>query len=401
MDSKVGCQVCGERVHAISVHLTKEHGPESAKPFTLAEYKAKYPEAPLLSEAAAAKVAARRIETGSIVKPLLSEKEPMSKLFRLESSDAARKASGEEIMISTCGQVGFEQMIPRYKESYVYNVDILKSVLMAFEINTPIYIYGHSGLGKTSILKQVCAATNRRMVRTQHTVNTQESDITGQWTVVKEVHEGTVINVTKFQPGPLMLCMINGWTYVADEFDRAPPSVVSVYNAILEGDGEPLHTPEAPDEFRYITPHPDFRFAATGNTNGSGDPCGLYQATMQQDAATVERFSCCIHVDYMPPKQEAAVVRGTTRIKPVDADRVVRFANSVRERFPADISLTVGPRTLINIATLGVLRGSYAKGVELCFANRLPLDEKKAVMELAQRIFEETVESTSKFAAGG
>lgn len=388
MDDKIGCKLCGARVHAISIHLTKVHDESSATPCTLAEYKARFADAPVFSQKALEKLAEKR--AGHAAEPM-SEKEPMSKLFKLESSPSVRKAGGGEIMITTCTQEGYDNLIPKYKDSYVYNIDILKSILMAFEIAEPVYIFGHAGLGKTSIIKQICAATRRRLVRLQHTVNTQETDITGLWTVAKEVHGDTVINVTKFQPGPLALCMINGWTFVADEFDRAPPSVVSVYNAILEGEGEPLHIPDAPEEFRYIHPHPDFRFAATGNTNGSGDQSGLYQATMTQDAATIERFSVCIHVNYMPAKQESAVIRGASRIKPADSDRIVSFAAKIREKFPSDLSLTVGPRTLIKIAKIGVLRGSFAKGIELCFANRLPLDEKKAVMDLAQREFGETV----------
>lgn len=384
----IKCESCDADVHVIKVHLDREHGPDSASPMTLEEYQSTYPEAPLLSDRAKQRLAEKQAGE-SLIRPIetVDGKAPLAKLFGLEDAPGAKKGSGEDIMVTVSTAVGDEHLIPEYKSGYVYDIDVLKSILMALESNSPIYLYGHSGVGKTSLASQVCAATRRRRVRLNHSVNTQEAHITGQWTVVPEQHGDTVINVTKFQLGPLPLCMINGWTLLIDEYDRAPPSVCSVYNAILEGD-ERLHIPDAPPEYRYVDAHPDFRIIATGNTNGSGDDSGLYQATMTQDAATIERFGLVLEIGYLPVPQEIAVIRSTSRVKPSDAERLVNFATAVRERFPKDVSLTIGPRPLIRAAKFGIMKGSMRKGIELAFTNRLPADERKAVDDLAQRYFE-------------
>ena len=55
--SKITCQLCGEQTHAIQVHLRHSH-PE----VSIEEYKAQYPDAPLMSEAAARAVAAKQLQ---------------------------------------------------------------------------------------------------------------------------------------------------------------------------------------------------------------------------------------------------------------------------------------------------------------------------------------------------
>ena len=82
---------------------------------------------------------------------------------------------------------------------------------------------------------------------------------------------------TVFELGPLPYAMKHGMVYCADEYDFAEPAVLSIYQSVLEG--KPLIIKEADLENRVIKPHPNFRFCATGNTNGAGDSFGLYQGT--------------------------------------------------------------------------------------------------------------------------
>lgn len=288
-------------------------------------------------------------------------------------------------MVDICQQDGYEEHIPEWDDGYVLDIETLKYILMAFKVNQPIYLFGPPGVGKTSIYHQVCAATRRRAIRLQHTANTEESHIVGQWVIKRKTSEsGEEYNAMEFDLGPLPQAMLNGWVYIADEYDRTHPQVLSVYQAVLEG--KPLYIKEAPEHLRIIRPHPDFRFAATGNTNGSGDDTGLYGATMQQDAATFERFGVVCRVDYLNEKQEVALLRAKTGMSEEHARMIRTFAEKIRSRFPADMSLTIGPRVMINIALNGMLRGSLMKGVESAYANRLPDDERVAALSVAERI---------------
>ena len=103
-------------------------------------------------------------------------------------------------------------------------------LLMAIELNMPLLVFGHKGTGKTTDLLQIAARTGRRVMRVQHTGNTEESHITGQYVV-----RGGDLH---FQMGVLAVAMQRGLMYIADEYDFARPEVLAVYQPVLEG--EPL-----------------------------------------------------------------------------------------------------------------------------------------------------------------
>jgi cobaltochelatase CobS len=66
----------------------------------------------------------------------------------------------------------------------------------------------------------------------------------------------------------------------------------------------------------------------------------------------------------------------------------VDFANRVRESYAAgQISNTISPRTLINAARLGLLRGSWRLGLTLAFVNKMSKVDREVVSGLAQRVF--------------
>lgn len=378
MTDKIVCEICGDEVHMIQLHLRDAHGEDSKTPMTVAEYKELYPFSPLLSEMAKKKLDATSKKMDKVDQ---SGKRGMSDVFGWKKSSDA-----PDIMISISDRKGFEDMIPEADPNYVYDVELLKTCLMALEKNIPCYLYGHSGIGKSTVWENICALTLRRFVRIQHTINTEESHIVGQWTSVKELDEhGNGVSVTKFELGPLANAMKHGWVYLADEYDRGHPQVLSCYQAVLEG--KPLYIKEADEANRVIKPHADFRFIGTGNTNGSGDDTGLYQATIAQDAATFERWGICEKVTYMDARKEAAIVASQSKVNSTDAKKIIDFCKKVREGFPNEVSLTPGPRVAIRIAQIGLMKMSFQKGVELSFANKLPESERKAVLEIAQRIF--------------
>jgi len=216
------------------------------------------------------------------------------------------------------------------------------------------------------------------MIRIQHTVNTEESHINGQWTVKA--------GQTEFELGPLPMAMMNGWTYCADEYDFGLPSVLANYQAVLEG--KSLVIKEAPAHLRVIKPHAEFRFVCTGNTNGSGDETGLYQGTMIQNSANYDRFGMVVNKKYMDKKAESQILQNHCKLTPVDADKMIEFASLVRQAYDgAKISDTISPRTLIFASKIGVMRGSFSQGLMLSFMNKLSKIDKEVCVGLSQRIF--------------
>lgn len=406
---KITCEICGGAVHAIISHLNKN---ECSETLTVEEYKLRFPTAPLMSEyirkeyeakmqakkAAEAKAKAEaeaEAKAKAEVKPTSEEvkKTPIEALataakdqvvnkalheiFDLKDK-AAKNVRSEAIPVACIDNPTHVEMVPEINNTYVYDIDDLKNVMLALSLNINPYVWGHKGTGKSELFEQIAARTNRPFVRIQHTANTEESHIVGMWTVKD--------GATVFELGPLALAMQNGWMYLADEYDFASPAVLSVYQAVLEG--KPLMIKEADAANRIIKPHPNFRFVATGNTNGSGDETGLYQGTNIQNSANFDRFGMCIQKHYMPKAMEIAALNKRCGLAEADSKKIVEFASLVREAYDGSkISDTISLRTMINAAQIGICRGNFAMGVQLSFINKLSRVDKEAVEKFSQRVF--------------
>ncbi len=390
--SQIECAICGKKTHAMHLHL-KEHHPE----MSIDQYRTAYPDAPLLSDYAAKVIAER--EAGKKGKP------PVVKAESEESSDtvaATPDASGKfkrdalHTLFGLKGKEGLSssgkpipvtvmipdetaaKFIPPRDEDYVFTPGVLKDALIGLELNIPTYVWGHAGTGKSTLIEQICSITQRAMIRVQHSANTEEAHITGQWTV-----KG---GETVFEPGLLLLAMKNGWVYVADEYDFASPSVLAVYQAVLEG--KACVTKEADEKWRIVQPHEGFRFMATGNSNGSGDESGLYQGVMIQNAANYERFGMVINMPYMKESEETRILSSKLGLEKEDANKLVKFANLVREQFNSKrMMATISPRALLYAGTIGLRKGCFKAGIECSFANRLSSVDREVVKGLAQRVF--------------
>lgn len=395
---KITCQICGEQTHAIQIHLRDEHPDVS-----VAEYQERFPDAPLLSALAQKKLdeqaALRRqkatpqpttsvtsdgeVVDNAMTKPKSAEQnsivqKPMNELFELGKVKSAFNKRGGPIMISTIHEPVGKEFVPEIDSDYVYDVEELKDVLLGIELNKPVLVWGHKGCGKSTLFEQISARRNQPLMRVQHTGNTEESHIVGMWTVKN--------GQTAFELGPLPLAMKNGWMYMADEYDFGVPQVLAVYQAVLEG--KPLVIKEADYENRIIKPHPNFRFVATGNTNGSGDESGLYMGTIVQNSANYDRFGVVLKKDYMSPKMEAKILIGQVpALAEIEAEKLADFARLVREAFDGSrISDTISPRGLINAADLGLRKQSMVKGLELSFINKLSKVDREVVSGIAQRV---------------
>ena len=391
--TKITCQICGEAVHHIGHHLSQAH-PDR----TLASYQSEYPDAPLVSKAFEAAQEKKRQEeaTGKgttnatasmnmqaqvLNHPAAATKQVFAKVFQLGDAPAAKNARNEDIMCTVLGNLSDEiaPFVPAQDRGYIFDINLLKDVMMAMELKMPLLLHGLHGSGKTTIIQQFCHYTNRPAIRVQHTVSTEEAHILGQY-IVKD-------GETQFQLGPLPYAMKHGLVYIADEYDFALPAVIAAYQPVLEG--EPLLIKDAPMDMRKIVPHENFRFVATGNTNGCGDETGLYQGTNIQNAAAYSRFAVTKHVEYMDADQEIMVVQSQAGVQKADAKRLVKIATRIRDEFRAgQLSMTISPRELINAAKLGIVKGSdWAAGLHLAYINRLGTTDREAVQQFVQREF--------------
>ncbi len=376
-EDKIVCQICSAEVHAVKKHIDAVHASEG---WTLDKYKTEYPDAPTISEKVREIIIAKKLKEESERIDFSDDdtREPFHEIFALGAAPEAMTPTGAAISITVLGKHDHADMVPDVDRKYVYNIGLTKIILMGMSENMPTYLWGHSGTGKTSAFEQVCARVNRPVLRVQHTLNTEESNILGHM-----VLRG---NETSFKPGPLPLAMKYGWVYLADEYDFGVPHVLSVYQPVLEG--KPLVIKEAEGEWRVVRPHPNFRFVATGNTNGVGDESGLYQGTQLQNAANYERFAIVEKVEYMAPEIETLILQSQANLHKKDADLLVKFGGKIRSAVDeSSMSMPVSPRALIHAGKIGTMRGDFMKGLHLAYINRLSTIDREAARQLAQRIF--------------
>lgn len=407
-NAKIECKIDGAMVHAIGAYLKKEHPTVSVE-----DYMASYPGAPLFSDLMLAAMKKKAEENKAKKDAALAATQPKAnasvtetankginlhdlsvgeqvkrafhEVFDLGADKNAKSLRGDPIMINTLTKHAPEdqQMVPAQSEDYIYDVNELKNAILAIEMHIPLYIWGHKGSGKSDMLEQIAARCNRPFMRVQHSANTEESHIVGQW-LLRASASGS--STTEFELGPLPMAMKHGWIYCADEYDFALPSVLAVYQAVLEG--KPLIIKEADVANRIIKPHPNFRFVATGNTNGSGDETGLYQGTNLQNSANYDRFGMVINKKYLSPKDESMILQKKCKLVPADADKMAQFAALIRESYDGStISDTISPRTLIYAAKIGVARGNFHQGLECSFINKLTAVDRQTCAGIAQRIF--------------
>lgn len=311
----------------------------------------------------------------------------LHEVFKFKLSDDFKDVSGNpiEIQVAEDRKDATTDLIPTIDEGYVFNPETTATICMGLDarLNTPILLWGFHGSGKSTLAEQICARTNRPALRVQHSVDTEASDIVGQW-----VLEG---DKTAFHYGPLARAMRDGLVYIADEYDFALPNVLAVYQAILEG--APLFIKQAPESMAVVKPHKDFRFIATGNTNGSGDETGLYQGTQIQNAANYSRFGITVKIDYQSKDTETSIVENKIGKLPADdLNKIFQFVEKVRKAYDEKtITNTISTRELLMVVRQACFKGrerpNFMYGIDHAFLNRMSSVDAGAIKKIAERVF--------------
>jgi cobaltochelatase CobS len=278
---------------------------------------------------------------------------------------------------------------------YIFHETSRDVIVWLMNSSDPLYVFGPTGSGKTSLIKQLAARLNYPVFEVTGHSRLEFPDLVGHLSV----RDGNM----EFQYGPLALAMRFGGLFLLNEIDLLEPATATGLNGIL--DGEPLCIPENGGEL--IRPHPMFRFAATANTNGGSDETGLYQGTLRQNLAFLDRFWLC-EVGY-PAKdaEETLLARHAPKLPDTIRRKMVEYAGEIRRLFMGEagatgssIEVTFSTRTLLRWADLtvrfqplsrqGIQPVTYALDRALGF--RATRETRAVLHELAQRMFPQTME---------
>ena len=284
---------------------------------------------------------------------------------------------------------------PDIDPDYIFHESSRDIVVWFLAPPEPLYVCGPTGSGKTSLIKQLAARLNYPLFDITGHGRLEFADLAGHLAV----HDGSM----SFDYGPLALAMKFGGICLLNELDLLSPDVAAGLNGIL--DGSPLCIPENGGEL--ITPHPLFRFVATGNTNGSLDESGLYLGTQQQNGAFMDRFTLA-EIGYPTAETEQALLaRKVSALPELIRNKMVDFANEIRGLFMGEqgaqggIEVTFSTRTLLRWAELTVRYQPLALqniqpvtyALDRALGYRASRESRAMLHELAQRIF--PCESTS------
>ena len=187
----------------------------------------------------------------------------------------------------------------------------------------PTFITGLSGNGKTTMVEQACARTNREYVRVQITPETDEDDLIGGFRLID--------GETVFAKGPVIKAMEAGALLLIDEIDRGSNKIMCL-QGVLEG--KPIMIKKTGE---VIKPAEGFNVISTANTKGQGSEDGRFIAATIIDEAFLERFTITLEQPYPSMAIEKKII-----IKHMDkfdckdndfADRLTQWSETIRKTF--------------------------------------------------------------------
>ena len=196
------------------------------------------------------------------------------------------------------GFAGANAFVPGVDDNYIFHEHSRDLVVWFLDSSDPLYVFGPCGCGKTSCIKQLAARLNYPVFEITGHSRLEFPEMVG--------HLSLCGGNMEFEYGPLALAIKYGGLFLLNEIDLLEPSTAAGLNGIL--DGQPLCIAENGGEI--VVPHPMFRFAATANSNGGSDETGLYQGTLRQNIAMMDRFVLC-EVTYPKPEAEEQLLEKT------------------------------------------------------------------------------------------
>lgn len=239
-----------------------------------------------------------------------------------------------------------ELLVPKINNFYKFRYKEIIELVSWFNSPTaPIYLYGPSGTGKTSLIKELCARLNKPLIELTCSSKLEASDLLGTYVLGKADVSDKEPSML-WQDGALVRAMRSGALLLLNEYDLADPSQMSALNGVLE-DGRIVLESHGCE---VVEAQPGFSVVVTANTNGAGDNTGRYIGCAELNQAQLDRF-LFVKVDYMSAEDERELLNRWSqgRIYPDFIERLVDQANELRYQFvEGTINVPVTTRKLIH-----------------------------------------------------
>jgi nitric oxide reductase NorQ protein len=238
-----------------------------------------------------------------------------------------------------CNVCNYSQA-PRVDHDYVWDPKVLAKLAACDSQGLYPWIYGPAGTGKTESIEQYAARLRRPFFRLALNRNSEPVDIVGQMVPSKggdmRWADGMLLRAIRV---PYAIVLI-------DEPSLLRPGSLAAFQTIL--DTRRLQVQATGEEIEVAQ---GVFVVAADNTAGAGDPTERYIDTAPMNAAFMSRFALKIPYDYLPAKQEAAMLSRRSGL-PVSATTImVDYAGLTRAKATAgELTMAVGTRELISWA---------------------------------------------------
>ena len=263
--------------------------------------------------------------------------------------------------------------VPEINPNYVFNVETLLPLLLGIANGENIWLSGHTGTGKTTLIEQVCAKLNYPLIRVAFDHAIDRYELMGTTTLISDGKGGTK---SQFNPGILEQSLPNGYVLLCDELDCARPDSLYVMQDVLEHKTKFVleSNDDTGTKAREIHFHPMSRIIATGNTKGNGDQFNLYPACRTLSAATLDRFTTWIEVDYLSKVSEKKLLKDSGSVGNLNdkqIESITEFARCMRDRFiNGTIPVSFSPRRELQFAKktsflMAVAKYDFAKATRV------------------------------------
>ena len=270
-----------------------------------------------------------------------------------------------------------EVYVPKLESTYVKwgNYKDIEQIVSS-NVFYPVYVAGLSGNGKTMMIEQACAKTNRQYVRVQITPETDEDDLIGGFRLLN--------GETVFSEGPVVKAMKQGAVLLIDEIDRGSNKIMCL-QGVLEG--KPILIKKT---CQVVTPAKGFNVIATANTKGKGSEDGRFISATVIDEAFLERFTITMEQPYPSKNVEKKIIIKHMEkfdcLEPNFAETLSVWSETIRKTYEdGGIDELISTRRLCHIVQTYSIFKDRMKAIELC-VNRFDADTKEAFLDLYTKV---------------
>ncbi len=282
----------------------------------------------------------------------------------------------------------FTPYIPAYSD-YRGAPQLVYDAALAFSVGSVTHVVGWPGTGKSNGLPVLLAqrlglplyrlGLNKKGMMLDDLIGREAIKHEGGHTVTGH-RDGTII------PWVSVPCIL-----LADEFSRANAEISNGLMSLMERDGslivENRDTP-------VIKRHPHCWIIASDNVKGLGDGQGKFVGTDMVDNAVLDRFEVTLEVDYLPEKDQLALIAGWFPGFPEnEAKKLVKFGMLIQAGYKKDtLPISFSPRALKECARYACIQQSTALAVKkVVIAKYAEESDIQAVKEMYRTAFGKTL----------